>query len=159
MEATLPTIQTWNPPARNPPIINTQAQKHIQELQAKVAQYEQEKLRLKKKDKKIEQVKLCWQGHNQEAAQVIMPTISEIGLDVDARLDWEEKDAVADYLLAVYWKLFANSSLISEDKLGGTGKRLFTDLTSLEIVVNKAINQHLGGIEIDHDIVSHGYIA
>ena len=32
---------------------------HIQKLEAKVAQYEQEKLRLKKKDKKIEQVKLC----------------------------------------------------------------------------------------------------
>jgi len=60
---------------------------HIWELQAIVAQYEQEKLRLKKKDKKIEQVKLCWQNCNQEAAQVVMSTISEIELNIDARLD------------------------------------------------------------------------
>jgi len=60
---------------------------HIWELEIKVAQYEQEKLRLKKKDKKIEQVKLCWQSHNQEAAQIIMLTISEIESDVNARLD------------------------------------------------------------------------
>ena len=64
-----------------------QAHKHIQKLQTKVAQYEQEKLRLKKKDKKIEQVKLCHQDHNQEAARIVTSTISEIESDVDARLD------------------------------------------------------------------------
>ena len=36
----------------------------IQKLEIKVAQYEQEKLRLKKKDKKIEQMKLHCQDHD-----------------------------------------------------------------------------------------------
>ena len=112
---------------------------HIQELQAIVAQYEQEKSRLKKKDKKIEQVKLHWQSHNQEAAQIITSTISEIESDINARLDWEKNDAVADYKLAVHWKLFVNSSLINEDDLESTEKRWFTDLDALEIIINKAI--------------------
>ncbi len=88
-----------------------------------------------------------------------MPTISEIGLDVDARLDWEENDAVADYKLAVHWKLFANSSLVSEDDLKSTGKRHFINLAGLEITMNKAIDQHLSDMEINHEIVSCGYIA
>ena len=116
-------------------------------------------MRLKKKNKKIEQVKLCHQGCNQEAARVPTSTISEIAFDVDARLDWEENDAIIDYKLAVHWKLFANGSLISEDDLKSTGKRHSTDFATLEIVVNKAINQHLDDIEIDHDIVSCDYIT
>ena len=64
MKVTLSIIQTQNSSAHNSSIVNTQAQKHIQKLQAKVAQYEQEKLRLKKKDKKIEQMKLCCQDHD-----------------------------------------------------------------------------------------------
>jgi len=144
IETNLPTIQAY---------------KCIQELQAKVAQYEKEKLRLKKKDKKIEQVKLRRQSHDQEAARMSTPTTSEIASDVDARLDWEENDAVADYKLAVHWKLFANGSLISEDDLESTGKRCSTNFAALEIVVNKAIDQHLGGMEIDHDIVSRCYIV
>ena len=104
-------------------------------------------------------MKLRRQNHNQEAARVATPTISEIGSDVDARLDWEENDAVADYKLAVHWKLFANSSLISEDNLKSMGKRHSTDLAALEIIMNKAIDQHLDSIEIDHEIMSRGYIA
>ncbi len=131
----------------------------IQELRATIAQYEQEKLRLKKKDKKIEQMKLRHQGRHEEAARVATPTTSEIGSDVDARLDWEENDAIADYKLAVHWKLFANGSLVKEDDLNTTGKRRSTDLATLELVVNEAVDQHIGSVEIDHEVASCYYIV
>ena len=86
-------------------------------------------------------------------------TISEIASNVDARLDWEENNVVIDYKLAVHWKLFANGSLISEDDLESMGKRHSTNLAALEIIMNKAIDQHLDSIEIDHEIMSRGYIA
>ena len=132
---------------------------HIQKLEIKVAQYEQEKLRLKKKNKKIKQIKLCWQNCNPETAQIIMFTIFEIELNVDAKFDWEKNDAVIDYKLAIHWKLFVNSFLISENDLEIMRKKCSTDLVFLEIIINKAIDQHLDDMKIDHEIVSHDYIA
>ena len=38
-------------------------------------------------------------------------------------------------------------------------KKCSTDLVFLEIIINKAIDQHLDDMKIDHEIVSHDYIA
>lgn len=47
-------------------------------------------------------MKLHYQSHSKEAEKIATPTTSEIESDVDARLDWEENDAVANYKLAVH---------------------------------------------------------
>ena len=84
------------PPRQEPPTqvvsleddveIQPHDRRHIQELEATIAQYEQEKLRLKKKNKKIQQMIRHHQSQSHLTAEIVS-TISEIESDIEARLD------------------------------------------------------------------------